>query len=273
MLYDMHCHLDFAEDGVQAACRAAGDIAAFSATVDPHACTAARHAFGRCDGVRVGLGLHPWQASRPGFSALVDAFVAHAPQHAFIGEVGLDFSAKHEGSRMRQLEAFERVVRSCLVAPGDGRLHAQTAACGIVSIHAVHAISDVLDVLEREGAVDARSRVEGAAAAGRALVVHSFNGTSDELHRAVKAGLFFSVGPRMLASKRGRAYARAIPLERLLLETDMPPAAGAPFSLRAWHAALEDALAHLAAARGQDQGLLRRRIEQTSRRILGLDEV
>ena len=31
---------------------------------------------------------------------------------------------------------------------------------------------------------------------------------------------FFSVGPHMLASKRGRAYAQAIPRDRLLLETD-----------------------------------------------------
>ncbi|MFQ9751750.1 MAG: TatD family hydrolase [Collinsella aerofaciens] len=51
---------------------------------------------------------------------------------------------------------------------------------------------------------------------------HWFSGTSDELVRARHAGSFFSINERMLATKRGREYARQIPLNRLLLETDAP---------------------------------------------------
>ena len=45
---------------------------------------------------------------------------------------------------------------------------------------------------------------------------------SDELVRARNAGCYFSVNERMLATKRGREYARQIPLDRQLLETDAP---------------------------------------------------
>ena len=43
-----------------------------------------------------------------------------------------------------------------------------------------------------------------------------------QLAQAVDAGCFFSVSARMLETKRGREYAKAIPLRKLLLETDAP---------------------------------------------------
>ncbi|MDO4442542.1 MAG: TatD family hydrolase [Slackia sp.] len=269
MLYDMHCHLDFADDGVAIARREAGRIAAFSATVDPASAAAAQDAFGCCADVRIGWGLHPWQASSPDFPASIGEFVRQAPRHAFIGEVGLDFSAKHAATRAAQVEAFDRVVEACLVAPDASSSGEGASAGGIVSIHAVHAADEVLDTLGRFGVLDGRARSRGAYAAGRAVVIHSFNGTSDQLTRAIRSGLFFSVGPRMLASKRGRAYARAIPAHRLLLETDMPSAQGASFSFEAHVSALEGAAKDLAAARGEDEAFLLDCIAETSRSLLG----
>lgn len=270
MLYDMHCHLDFAEAGVQAAFEARGAIAAFSATVEPRSYEAALAGPGAQKNVRIGWGLHPWQARRSDFADLLDAFLAGVARHAFIGEVGLDFAAKHASTRERQLDAFERIVRACLEAPFEMRARLPALDCGIVSIHAVHAADELADILGRAGALDACCRSQGAFAAGRALVVHSFNGTSDQLNRLVRAGLFFSVGPRLLATRRGRAYVRTIPSDRLLLETDMPSAQGAPFSFDAWRAALEESLAALAYARGEDEQLVREAIARTSARILGL---
>mgnify|MGYP004492342999 CR=1 FL=1 len=69
----------------------------------------------------------------------------------------------------------------------------------------------VLDVLERHGAT--RSN---------ACILHWFSGSSQELARARELGCHFSVNPNMLATKRGRAYVRQIPPNRLLLETDLP---------------------------------------------------
>ena len=103
---------------------------------------------------------------------------------------------------------------------------------------------------------------------GNACIIHWFSGTSDQLTRARRAGCYFSVNPRMLGSKRGRAYAQAIPADRLLLETDEPASAGAPWSAARVRKLLEETLAQLAALRGDDPAELRERIAQTSRTLL-----
>ena len=64
------------------------------------------------------------------------------------------------------------------------------------------------------------------------IIFHWFSGTSDEFVRARIAGCYFSVNERMLATKRGREYARQIPLDRLLLETDAPAEPDAETSAR-----------------------------------------
>lgn len=263
MLYDMHCHLDFSDEGVAAASAMYGRIAAFSATVDPRDFDRVRAYFAGCAHIRVGLGLHPWQASSPDFAEQVDAFVARVSSCAFVGEVGLDFSPQRASTRDSQVAAFERIVRACVEHP------VEPAAGGIVSIHAVRAVDETIDVFVRTGVVSASGAQEPFFLGGRAPVIHSFNGTSDQLQRAVKAGFFFSVGPRLLATKRGRAYVRAIPRSRLLFETDMPSHARDPFSAAAWQAALEGAAESLAAARGEDVAGLCEAVSETSARILG----
>lgn len=263
MLYDMHCHLDFSDEGPSIARSVGERIAAFSATVDPCRFDRTCAAFADAPRVRVGLGLHPWQAASPHFDEQVELFVARVAACPFVGEVGLDFSPRRSETREAQMHAFDRVVRA--LVEGDSSF-----ANGIVSIHAVHAADEAIDAFERFGAT-ARSRFANPArAAGRALVLHSFAGASDQLHRAIEAGFFFSVGPRMLAAKRGRAYARAIPVERLLLETDMPAHAGDSFSADVWRDSLESSLAALAEARGDDAEALRAVLSATSARLLGM---
>lgn len=130
----------------------------------------------------------------------------------------------------------------------------------VVSLHAVRAVDDVLNVLERADALTAD--------AGNACIIHWFSGTSDQLTRARRVGCYFSVNPRMLDSKRGRAYAQAIPADRLLLETDEPASEGAPWSAARVRGSLEETLTQLAALRGDDPAQLREQIAQTSRTLL-----
>ncbi|MDO5042560.1 MAG: TatD family hydrolase [Slackia sp.] len=268
MLYDMHCHLDFSDEGVAASSAMHDRIAAFSATVDPRDYDRVRTLFDDATAVRIGLGLHPWQASSPDFAAQVDLFADRVSGCAFIGEVGLDFSVKHMSTRDLQMEAFDRVVRACVENPVSENREAPSR--GIVSIHAVRAVDEVIDAFERAGVICAGCATQPAYAGDRALVFHSFAGTSDQLQRAIKAGFFFSAGPRMLATKRGRAYVRAIPVTRLLLETDMPCAAGAAFSARSWESALEKTLEDICQACGRDVGEMRDILAETSARLLGL---
>ena len=82
-----------------------------------------------------------------------------------------------------------------------------------------------MDILESNGLLDRSTN-------SPTIIFHWFSGTSDELIRARHAGSFFSINERMLVTKRGREYARQIPLNRLLLETDAPAEPGAETSAR-----------------------------------------
>jgi TatD DNase family protein len=53
-------------------------------------------------------------------------------------------------------------------------------------------------------------------------VLHWFSGTQRDLTRAVDLGCWFSVGPTMLGSDKGRALAARMPRDRVLTESDGP---------------------------------------------------
>lgn len=243
-LFDMHCHLDFAGDPAQAAADAAErGICALSATVTPGAYETAAKQFEPYGNVAVGLGLHPWWIADGSIAEdELLRFTRLAGQTRVIAEVGLDFSKGRENSRQAQVDAFERVLDAC------------RAGGKLISLHASASAGTVLDLLER---YDTLQR--------NACVFHWFSGTSDELRRAIGAGCFFSVGQRMLATKRGRAYAKAIPTERLLLETDEPSRPKGRFTTEGHQRHLQQALAELEALRGEP---LAQRIAVTSKKLL-----
>ncbi len=266
-LLDMHCHLGFYDDAArQARELSALGVGAFSNTVTPEEFAVQQVALAGAENVRVGVGLHPWwigvgeavgdaAGARPVAAAErasrdTEVLCELVAQNRFVGEVGLDLSPRHVQTGEAQLEVFSQVARTCAQAGGK-----------VLSVHAVRAVDQVLDVLEDEGAL--------AEAAGNACIIHWFSGTSDQLTRARRAGCFFSVNPRMLQSKRGRAYAQAIPEHRLLLETDEPASEGAPCDAARIRQLLEETLQQLATLRAEDPAELRERIAATSKRLLG----
>lgn len=168
----------------------------------------------------------------------------------YIGEVGLDFSPAHVQTRSMQLEAFERIVRTCAENPCGAR---------VVSIHAVQAAREALDILERH-----------ALTRSATCVFHWFSGTSDDFLRLRRLGCCVSVNNRMLATRRGREYARQMPDDRLLLETDAPGQFDAPYSASELEASLMRTLCALARLRGADEHELASRIAQASAGLLGL---
>lgn len=183
--------------------------------------------------LRQAVGLHPWWVGND-VSAQLAAFDELASATRFVAEVGLDFAPRHVATKHEQRRAFAHIARACAAA-GDK----------VLSVHSVRAATAALDVLEDAGCFDAC-----------AVIFHWFSGTSDELQRAIAAGCFFSVGERMLATKRGRAYVAAIPAGRLLLETDAPygPApepggAGVPYTFAEVFSELVRTLCRIAEAR------------------------
>lgn len=182
-------------------------LGCFDCGVDPHDFAAAKKRANHYPNIVAGLGLHPWWiADGQCGAAEIDLLCELAAQEHFIGEVGLDFSPRFAGTETDQLKAFEQLSQRLSLHPLAGR---------VLSIHAVRAAGAVLDILESKGLL-------GDAPNSPTIIFHWFSGTSDELVRARHAGSFFSINERMLATKRGREYARQIPLDRLLLETDAP---------------------------------------------------
>lgn len=206
--FDTHCHLDLmaSPDAVAHEAAAMG-LGLFDCGVDPRDFATANKRAGIIPNVIAAVGLHPWWIAdgRCG-AAEVDLLCELASRERFIGEVGLDFSSRFAGTGGIQTQAFERLCQTLSQHPLTGR---------VLSIHAVRAAGAALDILESNGLLkDAPN--------SPTIIFHRFSDTSDELVRARIAGCYFSVNERMLATKRGREYARQIPLDRLLLETDAP---------------------------------------------------
>src|SRR5438270_9304220 len=78
-----------------------------------------------------------------------------------------------------------------------------------MSIHSRRASGAVLDFLEKYPEAGTP-------------VLHWFSGSLRDLDRAIKLGCWFSVGPAMLSSDKGRTIAARMPCERVLTESDGP---------------------------------------------------
>ena len=225
---------------------AAADLGLFSCGLTPRAWEADRAAWDGCDRVRVGAGLHPWavgSAGRLGF-ACGDAEAALLEELCwrtrYVGEVGLDFGRKTSAEAAELQLAFFR--RACAAAATASR---ETGVARVLSIHAVRAADVATDVLESTGALDAC-----------ACVFHWFSGSNAELRRAMAAGCWFSLNEHGLASGKGREYAKLVPADRLLTETDAEPhvarAEQAGEVVGSLEASLERAVSTIAEARGAD---------------------
>lgn len=259
-LVDMHCHLDRIKDAGDVAQTAAqAGIAFLDVTVSPRDAERARALFAHAPNVRVGCGLHPWWIHRGDCGKHAIEQLANDARHtAFVGEIGLDFSTRYESSRQMQLQALEAVLDAIAASPLPRR---------VVSLHAVRSAGAVLDLLERYELVGG-----SRAADGMACVFHWFSGTSDELTRARKLGCYFSVSEHMLKSKRGREYARIIPKNRLLTETDAPPRFDEPYELCDLTRSLDTCISRVAELRGTSPEHIRAVTAENGSKLLGLAE-
>lgn len=231
-LFDAHCHLDLMAhpDAVADEATTLG-LSLFDCAVDPRDFARAKKRACNRSNIFAGIGLHPWWLAdgRCG-NAEINLLCEVADQERYIGEVGLDFSSRFAGSEPLQIQALDRLCDALVQHPLAGR---------VISIHAVRSAGTVLDALESYGLLTPSPN-------SPAIIFHWFSGTSNEFVRARNAGCFFSVNERMLATKRGREYARQIPLDRLLLETDAPAEPQADASARQLITSLKSASLHIA---------------------------
>lgn len=239
-LFDAHCHLDLmAYPNAVADETAAIGLGVFDCGIDPRDFAAAKKRASRYPNIIAGVGLHPWWLAdgRCG-PAEVNLLCEVAAQERYIGEVGLDFSARFAGSEPLQIRALDRLCDALAQRPLAGR---------VISIHAVRSAGTVLDVLGSHELLTPSPD-------SPAIIFHWFSGTSNEFVRARNAGCYFSMNERMLATKRGREYARQIPLDRLLLETDAPAQPQADASAQQLITSLKSVSRHIAELKNRSVG-------------------
>jgi TatD DNase family protein len=196
-LIDFHCHLDLYPDPVAVAEAASADgVYVLSVTTTPSAfkgtCALAPSG-GR---IRTALGLHPeLAAARRGEMRLFHELL---PTVDYVGEVGLDGSPPHRDTLPIQAEVLHEILDACAAAGGR-----------TISLHSRGAAEILLDLLEFEPL------------AGR-FVLHWFSANPALIERASAMGCWFSFGSAMLASRSGRSAVDAMPIDRVLPETDGP---------------------------------------------------
>jgi TatD DNase family protein len=194
-LLDTHCHIGAYPDPVAviAKARAAG-IAMVAVTESPDEFRRLKTRLGPRADVEVALGLHPLHAAS--FTPHdIARFFRLVPRTRWIGEVGLDFSPLGEPTREQQMRVFDTVLTEA--QPGRHPL----------TVHSRRAEKEVIARL-----VDARVPA----------VLHWYSGPLRLIDDALEAGLYFSVNPAMTCTKRFPSLLKAIPPQRILLETDGP---------------------------------------------------
>lgn len=214
MLVDHHCHLDFpglAEnlDDVVARAKAAG--VGTMVTISTHverietllAITAAH------DDVYCSVGTHPHHADHEMHVTTADLVrIANAHDKIVaIGEAGLDYFYQ-KSTRENQAEGFRRHIAAARIT-------------GLpLEIHTRDADEDCQSILEEEYA-------KGPFPA----LLHCYTGGMKLAMRAVELGLYVSFTGVVTFKKSEalRDIARAVPLDRLLVETDAPYLAPDPF--------------------------------------------
>ncbi|MFN2166766.1 MAG: TatD family hydrolase, partial [Anaerolineae bacterium] len=147
--------------------------------------------------IRPAAGLYPTMLDLGMASALVDFIQQNRSRLVAIGEVGLDYRfAESAADRATQRAVFSRSIEA-------GRLLDLP-----LSVHVRSAGHYVLDLLGQQGC--------------RRAVLHAFDGKAKYARQGAEQSFYFSVPGTVLISQQKRKLVRALPLDRILLESDTP---------------------------------------------------
>ncbi len=159
----------------------------------------------RFDYIYAAVGIHPGELDTltPDYLTKLRALAAH-PKCVAIGEIGLDYHWEpYDKEKQQQVFSAQMALAAELKLP--------------VIIHARDAIADTLAILR------AFPQVTG--------VVHCFSGSAETAKELLQMGyaIGFTGAVTFPNAKKARRAAAAVPLSRLLLETDAPYMAPVPY--------------------------------------------
>lgn len=237
-LIDSHCHLNYPglaerQGDVLAAARGRGVAGFLNISTRRGEWSDVVSLAEREPDVWATVGVHPHEAdAHPdlGASALVEAAIH--PRVIGIGECGLDYHYDRSG-RDAQRERFQAHIDA-----------ARASGLPLV-VHTREAERDTADMLG-----------DAARAAGVTGVLHCFTGSIDLARKALDLGFFISLSGIVTFNNARdlQETAKALPLDRLLVETDSPFLAPVPNRGKTCEPAfVADTAAFVAALRGDDQ--------------------
>jgi len=215
MFIDSHCHIDFPElaarlpeifgkmreNQVSHALCVSVDLPDFPRVL----ALAEQHA-----NLYASVGVHPDYEDTPEPSVDDLIRLSDHPKIVAIGETGLDYY-RLEGDLEWQRERFRRHIR------------ASRATGKPLIIHTRSASEDTIRIMREEGA--------GTDKGGAAGVMHCFTESLEVAEAAMEMGFYISFSGIVTfkSAKELQAVALAVPLGRMLIETDAPYLAPVPF--------------------------------------------
>jgi TatD DNase family protein len=207
-LIDSHAHIDFPQfaedrDAMLDRARAAGvtTLLAIGTGPGPEKLDSALPFAEQHDWIYATVGIHPHEAKEVTSSHLDElAKLAEHPKVIAWGEIGLDYFYDHPPREMQQ-----KVFRDQMEVAKQANLP--------IIIHCRDAWSDCLDILE-----------EVWRPTGLGGILHCFSSTIEDARRGIEMAFLISFAGNSTYPKTQnlRDVAKALPLEKLLIETDAP---------------------------------------------------
>ncbi len=255
-LIDSHCHLDSAEfdadrdEVVQRALDAGVDhMVAIGTGSGPPDLEAGVRLADKYPAFYATLGVHPHDAAKatPGDLRRLEQLLSHSKTVA-VGEIGLDY---HYDFSPRDTQKSIFIEQMAIAA----------AVRKPIVIHTREAWDDTIALIEQHWAP---TKLPG--------IMHCFSGGPAEAHRALALGFYLSFGGIVTFPKAldVQAAARAVPADRILIETDAPYLAPVPKrGKRNEPALIVHTAQKLAALRGESYEDVSRITTENFRRLTG----
>ena len=196
-MIDFHSHLDLYPNALDIVDRVNRENRfTLVVTTSPRAWLATTQVFRKHNNIKVALGLHPEVADKK-FNEL-DLLISSIHKADFVGEVGIDGSARYSRTLYKQELIFDSTLRECEKVGGR-----------IISIHSRGAVSRILSTIRT---------YENCGTP----ILHWFSGSAEELMKAIKMRCYFSINPVMIGSEKGKELITRIPYNLVLPESDGP---------------------------------------------------
>ncbi|ESQ41752.1 hypothetical protein EUTSA_v10014121mg [Eutrema salsugineum] len=208
-LFDAHCHLQDARIISKApqliSSAVASGVSAFAVNgVSEKDWNLVKEMGAQYPSVVPCFGIHPWyvaERSPHWFETLKSLF--ETTPTAAVGEIGLD-----KGSKGREIDFSDQV------SVFRQQLELAKELNKPASVHCVRAFGDLLEITKSVGPFPA------------GVILHSYLGSAEMVPEFAKLGAYFSFSGFLMSmsEKKAKKMLKAVPSDRILLETDSPDA-------------------------------------------------